>query len=84
MDPRDAYALGGIILLALVWLTLVPVAIVSGHKRRKREARTPSSLPGSPARFYVTNWQGFTGNLKVEPPQTASSNGPKRPAPSAS
>ncbi len=76
MDPRNGYLLGGIILFALVWLVLVPAAILSGHRRRKK---TPEASPTHepPVRLHVTTWQSFSGNLEVlQPPASASSNGP--------
>jgi hypothetical protein len=75
MDPRNGYAIGGLILFALVWLGLVPVAIWSGFKRRRREAHEPHAQEPT-VKMRVTTWQGFAGSINVnEPQRRAASNG---------
>jgi len=76
MDPRNGYAVGGLILFALVWLGLVPAAIWSGFRRRNREAHQKTGLQEPTVKLRVTTWQGFAGSINVNEPQPpASSNG---------
>ncbi len=77
MDARSTYLLGGIVMLGAVWLILVPAAIISGRRRRAKEAREgvlsillretmpePSSR-GERLESSVTTWQGFSGEVRV-------------------
>jgi len=69
MDPRNGYAVGGLILFALVWLGLVPAAIWSGFRRRNREAHQKTGLQEPTVKLRVTTWQGFAGSINVNEPQ---------------
>jgi hypothetical protein len=79
MDPRNGYAVGGLILFALVWLALVPAAIWSGFKRRHREARQKTSSQEPTVNLRVTTWQGFAGSLNVNEPQPPPASKGQRP-----
>jgi hypothetical protein len=81
MDPRNGYAIGGLILFALVWLGLVPVAIWSGFKRRRREAHEAHAQEPT-VKMRVTTWQGFAGSINLNEPRFEATPGPRGTGPS--